>query len=59
MRREFIKALDEALKSAKGGPVKSAYVDHLVEFDGTAQDWYRGGGAGDALSGGVLSALER
>ncbi|EPY01378.1 phage tail protein [Magnetospirillum fulvum] len=59
LRREFIKALDEALKSAKGGPIKSAYVSHLAEFDGTGRDWYSGGGKGDGLGQGVLSALER
>ncbi len=35
LRLQFIRALDGALKTAKGGPVKSAYVDHLMEHDGT------------------------
>lgn len=58
LRREFIKALDQALKSAKGGPIKSNYVSHLAEHGG-ASDWYGGGGGGNALGGGVLSSLER
>lgn len=58
LRREFIKALDEGLKSAKGGPIKSVYVEHLKEFDGTAQDWF-GGGSPAGPSGGVLASLER
>lgn len=55
LRREFIKALDEGLNSAKGGPIKSNYVDHLTSFDGP-QDWYSGG---SASGGSVLSSLER
>lgn len=56
LRRQFIAALDQALKTYKGSksgpatPIKSAYVDHLMEFDGTGRDW---------LGGGVLSSLER
>lgn len=57
MRAEFIKALDQALKSAKGGPIKSAYVSHLAEHGGF--DAYGGGGGSNALSGSVLSGLER
>lgn len=59
LRRQFISALDQALKGAKSGPIKSAYVDHLKEFGGSAHDWYSGGGGGDALGGSVLSSLER
>lgn len=51
LRREFIRALDESLKSARGGPIKSAYVGHLMEFDGTDQDRFSGGS--------VLSSMER
>ncbi|MBF0325987.1 MAG: hypothetical protein HQL42_13075 [Alphaproteobacteria bacterium] len=36
MTRNFIQALDGALKSARGGPIKSAYVDHLKRETGTA-----------------------
>lgn len=56
LRRQFIRALDDALKSAKGGPIKSSYVTHLREFDGGGQDWAGGGGA---LGGSVASSLER
>jgi len=57
LRREFIKALDEALKSAKGGPIHSAYVSHLAEHG--SLDFYGGGSTATALPGSVLSALER
>ena len=41
LRRKFIENLDAALKTKKGGPVKSAYVEHLMEYDGI--------GVGDAV----------
>ena len=34
LRRKFIENLDAALKTKKGGPVKSAYVEYLMQSDG-------------------------
>lgn len=58
IRRAFIDALDKALKTARGGPIRSAYVEHLERNPG-GFDAYRGGGGGDRLSAGVLGAMER
>lgn len=38
LRQQFIRSLDKALKGARGGPIKSNYVDYLAEHGGMPGD---------------------